>query len=144
VLSFANDGGAQEYLTAQLDWVVLLFAFGISMASGLLCGMYPAWEAARSSVNKTLRDQSGQTSASIGAARVRKGLVCAQVAVSALLLIPTGLFLKSLVNLMRVDLGVKSENLITFHVSPELSGYKPPQSPLSLNGPKRSWRRFRV
>jgi putative ABC transport system permease protein len=128
VLSFASDGGAQEYLTAQLDWVVLLFAFGISMASGLLCGMYPAWEAARSSVNKTLRDQSGQTSASVGAARVRKGLVCAQVAVSALLLIPTGLFLKSLLNLLRVDLGVKSENLITFHVSPELSGYKPPQS----------------
>jgi len=59
---------------------------------------------------------------------VRKLLVCVQVAISALLLVPTGLFLKSLVNLLRVDLGLKTEKLITFRVSPQLNNYKPEQS----------------
>jgi predicted permease len=55
-------------------------------------------------------------------------LVCAQVALSVLLLIPTGLFLESLLNLMRVDLGIRTENVITFRLSPELNGYKPAES----------------
>ena len=50
--------------------------------------------------------------------------MCAQVMVSAVLLIPTGLFLKSLVNLMHVDLGMKTENVIGFSVAPALNGYK--------------------
>ncbi len=97
-----------------MDWPVLLFALGISVASGLFFGLYPAWEAARVSLAITLKDESGQTSAGPGSARVRKVLVCAQVMVSAVLLIPTGLFLKSLVNLMQVDLGMKTENVIAF------------------------------
>ncbi len=96
--------------------------------TGLLCGLYPAWDAARNAVSDALKDPSGQASASLGAARTRKALVCAQVMVSAVLLIPTGLFMKSLVNLLRVDLGVKTENVVTFRISPELSGYNPPQS----------------
>jgi predicted permease len=59
---------------------------------------------------------------------VRKLLVCAQVMVSAVLLIPTGLFLKSLVNLMHVDLGMKTENTIGFSVAPALNGYKAEQT----------------
>jgi predicted permease len=74
-----------------------------------------------------LKDESGQSSATAGAARVRKGLVCAQVMISAILLIPTGLFLKSLVNLLRVDLGMNTENVIGFGVSPSLNGYTPEQ-----------------
>ncbi len=107
---------------------MLAFALGISVASGLLCGAYPAWEAARSSVADVLKDQSGSVSGNLRSARVRKALVCMQVTVSALLLIPTGLFLKSLVNLTRVDLGMNRENLITFRVSPQLNGYQPAQS----------------
>jgi predicted permease len=98
------------------------------MLSGLLCGLYPAWDASRSAVSDALKDQSGQASGSAGAARVRKALVCAQVVVSAILLVPTGLFMKSLVNLLNVDLGLKTENVVTFRISPELSGYKPAQS----------------
>lgn len=47
---------------------------------------------------------------------------------SALLLIPTGLFMKSLVNLLQVDLGIRVENMMTFRISPELNRYKPAQS----------------
>jgi predicted permease len=107
---------------------MLLFAAGLSIATGLLFGLYPAWDGARTSVALTLKDASGQSSAAMGTARVRKALVCAQVMISAILLIPTGLFLKSLVNLMRVDLGMKTENVIGFGISPSLNGYKPEQS----------------
>jgi predicted permease len=90
--------------------------------------LYPAWEAARSSSAITLKNESGQSSGTAASARVRKVLVCAQVMVSAVLLIPTGLFLKSLVNLMQVDLGMKTENLIGFSVSPALNGYNQEQT----------------
>ena len=54
--------------------------------------------------------------------------MCAQVMISAILLIPTGLFLKSLVNLLHVDLGIRTENVVGFSISPELNGYQPAQS----------------
>jgi predicted permease len=116
------------YLTSQLDWPVLLFSLGISVATGLLVGLYPAWEAARTSLASTLREESGQASSTRGAARARKLLVCAQVMISAVLLIPTGLLLKSLVNLMHVDLGMQTEHTIGFAISPERNGYTKAQS----------------
>ncbi len=115
-------------VTAGLEWPVLLFNLGISLATGLLFGLYPAWEGARASVAGALKDESGKSSGTRGAVRVRKALVCAQIVVSAVLLIPTGLFLRSLVNLFHVDLGVRTESLITFGLSPELNAYKPEQS----------------
>ncbi len=115
-------------VSARLDWPVLLFGIGISIVAGLLFGLYPAWQASRTSPASTLRDLSGTASASTGTARVRKMLVCAQVMLAAVLLIPTGLFLKSLVNLLQVDLGLRAENVITFGVSPQLSGYKVEQA----------------
>jgi hypothetical protein len=50
------------YLTARLDWPVLVFGLGLSLAMGLLFGPYPAWEAARASVAITLKDKAGQCS----------------------------------------------------------------------------------
>jgi predicted permease len=117
-----------HYLDAQLEWPVLLFGLGLSVLTGLLFGLYPAWEAARSSSAVTLKNESGQSSGTASSARVRKVLVCAQVMVSAVLLLPTGLFLKSMVNLMHVDLGMKTENVIGFSVSPALNGYKQAQT----------------
>jgi predicted permease len=129
-LLIASLGGETpiHFLEARLEWPVLLFGLGLSVATGLLFGLYPAWEAARSSAAVTLKNESGQSSGTSGAARVRKVLVCAQVMVSAVLLIPTGLFLKSMVNLMHVDLGMNTENVIGFSVSPALNGYKQEQT----------------
>jgi predicted permease len=115
-------------LTSDLEWPVLLFSLGLSVATGLLFGLYPAWEAARVTPAGTLKDEAGQSSGTRGTARVRQALVCAQVMVSAVLLIPTGLFLKSLVNLTHVDLGIRTENLVGFSVSPSLNGYTNEQS----------------
>ena len=120
---FAGDEPV-HYLTTSLQWPVLLFAMSLSLATGLLFGLYPAWAAARDSLAVTLKDESGTSSGTHGAARMRQALVCAQVMIAAILLIPTGLFLKSLVNLMHVNLGMNTENLIVFSVSPARNGYK--------------------
>jgi predicted permease len=116
------------FLTARLEWPVLLFALGLSVLTGLLFGLYPAWDGARVNLATTLKDESGQSSSTRGAAGARKLLVCAQVTLAAVLLIPTGLFLKSLVNLMHVDLGMNTENVVGFSVSPALNAYKAEQS----------------
>jgi putative ABC transport system permease protein len=123
VTKVMGDSDPIHFLSTELDWTVLGFGLALSVVTGLLFGLYPAWEAARSSMAVTLKDESGQSSGTKAAARVRKVLVGAQVMVSLILLIPTGLFLKSLVNLMHVDLGMKTENLIGFAVSPSLNGY---------------------
>ncbi len=120
-----SSGDSPSYaITAQLDPVVLGFAAGVTLLTGLLFGLYPAWSAARGSVAGTLKEDSNNSSASRGGVRARQVLVTGHVAVSLLLLIPMGLFLKSLVNLMREDLGVRTENLLTFGLSPELNNYK--------------------
>ncbi len=113
-------------LSAAPEWPMFVFALGLSLASGVLCGLYPAWQAARGSVSGALKDQSGRSSGNLGAARLRKVLVAAQVVVSAALLVPTGLFLRSLSNLTHLDLGMNTTSVVTFTVSPELNGYKPP------------------
>jgi predicted permease len=70
-----------------------------------------------------MQDEGGRGSAGRGSARVRRALVCAQVGFSAVLLIPTGLLLKSLVNILHIDLGIRTENVVAFTVSPELNRY---------------------
>ncbi len=128
IAQLGDDESSVYFVTSHLELPVLLFALALSLATGLLFGLYPAWEAARASLSTTLKDESGQSSATRDTARVRKVLVCAQVTISALLLIPTGLFLKSLVNLLHLDLGLRTENLIGFSVSPQLNNYSYPQS----------------
>ena len=112
-----------QFLTTTLEWPVLLYGIGLALVTGLACGLYPAWDAARTSAAATLKDAAGQASSGRRVSRVRRGLVCTQVIISAALLIPTGLFLKSLVNLMRVDLGLKTDRVVTFTISPEMNGY---------------------
>jgi predicted permease len=129
-LLLAQFGGDTPSYTfnSGLEWPVLLFSIGLSVITGLAFGLYPAWEAARTSLSGTLKDEAGNVSGTVATARVRKALVCVQVTVSAVLLIPTGLFLKSLVNLTHVDLGIQTENLVGFSVSPQLNGYKNEQT----------------
>jgi putative ABC transport system permease protein len=124
LISLIGSGETIYFVTSDLDWTVLLFSAALSIFTGVVFGLYPAWDGARASVSMVLKNESGQSSATGGAARVRKALVCAQVTISCILLIPTGLFLKSLVNLLHVDLGIKTENVIGFGISPSLNGYK--------------------
>jgi predicted permease len=110
-------------LDFSLNWQVLAFTMLVSAATGLLFGIVPALHSTRPDLVTELRNNSGRLSGSRGAARFRSGLVTAQIALSMALLASAGMFVKSLRNISRVELGVNIDNMVTFTVSPARSGY---------------------
>jgi putative ABC transport system permease protein len=121
-------GSLATSLEFSLSGKAIAFAGLLSMVTGLLFGLFPALHSTRPNLVTTLRDNSGKTSSTRGAARFRTLLVTAQIALSMALLVSAGLFVKSLSKVSRVSLGIVADNVVTFHVSPVLNGYKGPQS----------------
>jgi predicted permease len=114
-------------LSPSLDWRVLGFTAGVTFLTGILFGLVPAIRGTRVNVNDSLRDSGrGNTS---GSARLSlaKGLVVAQVAFSLLLVVCSGLFLRTLWNLQSVDLGYPKEKLLMLTVDGLTAGYKDQQ-----------------
>lgn len=107
---------------------VLVFALGVSLLTGLVFGLYPALHSTRPDLVTVLKNQSGQPGGARSASRFRSTLAATQVALSMALLVAAGLFIKSLYNVSRVDLGLDTTRLVTFAISPELNGYTPEQS----------------
>jgi predicted permease len=118
----------RSVLQLELRPGVLLFTAAVALGTGLLFGLYPAYHATRADLATTLRAGSGQTAGARSAARFRSALVTAQIALSLALLVAAGLFIRSLANVSTVDLGLSTENMVTFGVSPELNGYDPERS----------------
>src|SRR5258708_3761451 len=110
-------------ITARVDGSVLAFAAAATVVSALLFGLIPAWRATRTGVSQMLKDQGSTTSAGPGPVRFRKYLVAGPVAFTPLLLTGGALFARTLWNLRNQNLGLSTENLITFSISPQLSGY---------------------
>ena len=108
----------------SLNWRVLLFTLVISLLTGLLFGSIPAWRATSLHLTTALKHSRGT---SVSVSRLSKGLLVLQVAVSFLLLIGAGLFIRTLQNLQRVDVGFNQENLLVFRLQPEDNGYKDEQ-----------------
>ena len=107
----------------ELDPMVLAFAGVLTIGTGILFGLFPALHSTRPDLLPSLKGQSGQPSGARGAAVFRTSLAIFQIAISMALLVAAGLFIKSLANVARVDLGIKPENVVQFSVSPELNGY---------------------
>ncbi|MBS1834608.1 MAG: FtsX-like permease family protein, partial [Acidobacteria bacterium] len=128
IVSMLPPEGGEIYFTETTDWRVLLFTLCVSLFTGLLFGIFPALYSTKPDLANTLKDQAGQVSGGTSATRFRAILVTAQIGLSLVLLISAGLFLKSLVNIARVDLGIRTDNLIVFGISPELNGYTPQRS----------------
>ena len=108
--------GVALTLSSGLDGRVVLFALGLSAFTALLVGLVPALQATRPSLVTALKEEGAVAGAS-GPLRFRKGLVIAQVALSALLLVGAGLFTRSLANLRALDPGFRSQVLLTFSFS---------------------------
>ena len=116
---------AAETFSASLDLPVVGFAALISLVTGVLFGMFPALHSTRPDLIASIRSSAGQISGGHRtAARFRTTLVTAQIALSMMLLISAGLFIRSLVNVSREDLGLQVDRIATFAISPELNGYE--------------------
>jgi predicted permease len=110
-------------VTFTLDGRMLAFLAGITVATGLLFGLFPALNSTRPNLAVALKGQAGQPGGARSAKRFRTALATSQVVLSMALLAIAGLFLKSLVNISRVDLGVRTENVVAFGISPQMNGY---------------------
>lgn len=120
------------------DGRVLGFTVLLTLITAAIFGLLPALRASRPDLWSTLKDTvgaiaggsaAGSGSHSSGSVFLRKGLVTAQVALSFLLLFGAGLFVRSLQNLKHTDTGFQDmTNLVTFQISPALSGYDEPRS----------------
>jgi predicted permease len=101
----------------------VLFTATLSVATGLVFGIFPALHSTRSDLVTTIRANAGQIAGARAAARFRASLVTAQIALSMALLVSAGLFIRSLLNVSRVDLGITTDHVVTFGISPQLNGY---------------------
>jgi predicted permease len=106
-----------------LDWTAVGFAAAVTIGTAFLFGLFPAVHSTRPNLTSALKSQAGQPSGGRSAARVRTALATAQIALSMALLASAGLFVRSLLNVSRVDLGVKVDRVVTFAISPGLNGY---------------------
>jgi predicted permease len=102
---------------------VLLFSAALALATGIAFGMFPALQSTRSELVNTIRANAGQISGARAASRFRALLVTLQISLATALLIAAGLFMKSLVNVTRLDLGVHVDSVVTFSLAPERTGY---------------------
>lgn len=122
-----NLGGTQlAGIQASLDSRVLLFTTILSVLTGLLFGLAPAWTASRLSIGSALRSASGQVTLA-GASNLRKGLVALQVALSLVLLISAAAFTRNLYNIAHIQVGLDLDRVVSFNLSPELNGYSLPR-----------------
>ena len=106
----------------RVDWHVQLFAFALSVTSGLLLGMAPAWAAVRPLLANALK---GEDALARPGRRwtLRNVLVVAQIGMSVILLSMTGLFLRSLQSAASIDIGFRTQGLLMMSVDPRVHGY---------------------
>ncbi len=118
-----QEGGS---FSVPFDWGVLAFTVAVTLITGVIFGLAPAWLSARSEVSSSLKETAKSTS------RRRKGvtgksIVAFQIALSTLLVVGAGLFLRTLVQLNSVDVGFKADNLLLFEISPPARRYPGPK-----------------
>jgi len=123
LLAFIPSQDAPLLITPHPDLRILGFTLGLTFLTGIVFGLLPALRASRPDPWTTLKDTMGSIAGAGGSLFLRKGLVTVQVALSFLLLFGAGLFVRSLQNLKTTDTGVALDNLLSFQVSPALSGY---------------------
>jgi predicted permease len=123
LLTFLPQGEQQLTISATPDWRVMGFTLAVSLAAGVLFGLLPALQATRPSLAPVLKDQAGAVAGGGSVVRLRKLLVVTQVALSLLLLIGAGLFIRTLRELRNLKPGFSTENLVAFAVDPSLNGY---------------------
>jgi predicted permease len=128
VMAWLLPADAASMVTLALDGSVLLFSALLTILTGVAFGLFPALHSTRPDLAVTLKGQAGQPSGARNAARFRATLATVQIGLAMTLLVAAGLFTRSLFNVARVDLGVNTDRLVTFAVSPNLNGYTPEQS----------------
>jgi predicted permease len=110
----------------QFDWKIFGFTAAISMLTGLLFGLAPAWQASRTQVSSGLKDNA-QSVTQRSRNLTGKTIVVVQIALSMLLLVGAGLFMRTLMNLNGSRLGFRPDGILLFNLQPPRTRYSAPK-----------------
>jgi putative ABC transport system permease protein len=106
-----------------VDWRILLFLFGISLATGLLFGLFPALRVSRFDVNAVLKESSGRSGTGFKHSRIRGLLVISEIALAVVLLAGAALMIRTFAGLRSVKSGIDPSNLLTLRTAISGSRY---------------------
>jgi macrolide transport system ATP-binding/permease protein len=123
-LAFPGENGVPIHATPSV--MVMLFACGLALATGVLFGVAPAWIASNAEPLDALRGGSRTTTGSAGI--LQRGLVIGQAALSLVLLVGAGLFAQNLSQLEHMDMNLDATNRYIVHFNPQGAGYLPSQT----------------
>jgi predicted permease len=133
IISFVSSNQTRPLgFATGVDWRVLGFTVGVSLFTGILFGVAPAFRSARVDLTPTLKEGEG-SSASAGHSGGRwfsagNLLVVTQVTLAVVVLVGAGLLVRTLQNLRNVDMGFDAHNILIFEIDPTLAGYKATQA----------------
>ena len=119
----ASPGNIPRLNEVTLDGAALAFTLGISLLTGALFGLAPAWQFSRPELNEDLKEGARGASAGMAAGRTRNLLVVAEVALSVVLLAGAGLMLQSFARMLRAERGFQPEHLLTAELDFSVSGF---------------------
>jgi len=125
LLRLAFPGAANVPIQVSPSLPILGFACALSLVTGILFGVGPAWIAAQTQPVEALRSGARTTAASVS--RLQRALVVLQAAVSLVLLVGAGLFSQSLNKLQSTDLKLDARNRYIVHINPQAAGYSQTQ-----------------
>jgi len=115
LLAFRPPFLKPEDIDLSMDSRVLLFTLAVALLTALAFGMLPAWQAIRFSVNETLKEGGGRSGSAGGRHTMRSGLVVAEVVLSMIALVGSGLFLTSLHNAEQIDPGFETRKMLVMN-----------------------------
>jgi macrolide transport system ATP-binding/permease protein len=122
LLALAFPGAHRIPIETSPSLSVLMFGCGLSLLTGTLFGVAPAWIASQAEPADVLRSGATRTTA-VGASRLQRGLVVLQAALSLVLLVSAGLLSRSLYLLQNSDLKLETKNRYIVHINPQAAGY---------------------
>src|SRR3984885_6140454 len=99
-----------------IDWRVLIYSAGVTLATGILFGLAPALTASKTDLNESLKEGGASSTTESGRRRLRNGLVVSEMALALVLLAGAGLLVRTFLQLMQVDLGIDPTNVVTMEI----------------------------
>jgi putative ABC transport system permease protein len=116
IIALVPAGTIPDESEISINSAVLIFTVLISILTAIVFGLAPAWQASKPELAKSLKDARGAISGGRGQVHVRNGLVVAEVALSVMLLVGATLMMRTLLALQDVDLGIRTDRLLTLRI----------------------------